>query len=505
MTGDMLRRAAERFPDKTAVIWQDRRTSYHELEERSNQLAHALASLGLARGAKVAILSRNRTEYVEAFFGTARSGCVLVNVSVLYAPDELQFVLAKADAEVLLVEEPFVERVRSVLPRLPQLRHVVVIGAELPQWPSFERFIAPQPVSLPGVDLHEDEAFCMTYTGGTTGRPKGVLANHRSRAVTAHTVVVESRLTEFDVVAIVTPLFHVAALNIMLQPAVLLGATVVLLTKWDVRVFAQQVREHRVSASFMVPTQVGMIVSDPGFDVADYASWTRLNFSGAPMPDWVQRTVMEKLPGLRLTQFYGQSEMGIVAVMKHEDLDRKLGSVGRQAYNADLALLDTEGRPVAPGEVGEICARGENVMIEYYGEPGQTASFRKHGWAWSGDLATRDEQGFLTLVDRSKDMIISGGENIYPKEIEIVLYEHEAVAECAVFGVPDATWGELPVAHVQLKTGHAASEAELIDFCATRLARFKRPRSIRIVDDFPKTAIGKIQKNVLREQYRQST
>jgi len=371
--------------------------------------------------------------------------------------------------------------------------------------PAFDALLAGRPETPPDVELDEDEGFCMTYTGGTTGRPKGVLASHRARAVTAHTVVVESRLDENDVAAIVTPLFHVAALNILLQPAVLVGATVVLLSKWDVRAFAQHVREHRVTAAFMVPTQVGMVVSDAAFDAGDYASLAKLNFSGAPMPDWVQKAMLEKLPQVRLTQFYGQSEMGIVAVMKHADLARKLGSVGRQAYNADLALLDPQGRPVGPGQVGEICARGENVMIEYYREPEQTARFRAHGWAWSGDLATMDDEGYLTLVDRSKDMIISGGENIYPKEIEVVLYEHDAVAECAVFGVPDATWGELPAAHVQLKPGCTATEAELIDYCATRLARFKRPRFIKLVDDFPKTSIGKIQKNVLRDHYRKPT
>jgi len=505
LTGDMLRRAAERFPRKTAVLWQDIRMSYRELESRSNQFAHALGSLGLARGAKVAIVCRNRPEYVTAFFGAARSGCVLVNVSVLYSAEELHYVLDKADAEVLLYEDAFAERVQAVAPRLPRLRHTFVIGEAPADVPAFDALLAGRPETPPDVELDEDEGFCMTYTGGTTGRPKGVLASHRARAVTAHTVVVESRLDENDVAAIVTPLFHVAALNILLQPAVLVGATVVLLSKWDVRAFAQHVREHRVTAAFMVPTQVGMVVSDAAFDAGDYASWAKLNFSGAPMPDWVQKAMLEKLPQVRLTQFYGQSEMGIVAVMKHADLARKLGSVGRQAYNADLALLDPQGRPVGPGQVGEICARGENVMIEYYREPEQTARFRAHGWAWSGDLATMDDEGYLTLVDRSKDMIISGGENIYPKEIEVVLYEHDAVAECAVFGVPDATWGELPAAHVQLKPGCTATEAELIDYCATRLARFKRPRFIKLVDDFPKTSIGKIQKNVLRDHYRKPT
>jgi acyl-CoA synthetase (AMP-forming)/AMP-acid ligase II len=501
LTGDMLRRSAQRFPAKTAVIWQDLRLSYRDLDAQANQVAHALLALGLKKGAKVAILSRNRPEYVTAFFGASRSGCVLVNVSVLYSAEELVYVLDKADVEVLLYEDAFAEKVTAAAPQLAGLRKAFRIGDGSGDDAPWSQLLAGHPETDPGVVLHEDDPFCMTYTGGTTGRPKGVLASHRARAVTAHTVVVESRIQEDDVIAIVTPLFHVAALNIMLQPAVLVGATVVLLSKWEPSQFAKLCRQHGITAAFMVPTQVSMVISDPAFTPDDYASWKKLNFSGAPMPDWVQRTVIEKLPQIRLTQFYGQSEMGIVAVLKHEDLPAKLGSVGRQAYNADLAVLDRAGRPVAVGEVGEICARGDNVMLEYYAEPEQTQAFNAHGWAWSGDLAVFDGDGFLRLVDRSKDMIISGGENIYPKEIENILYEHEAVAECAVFGTPDPVWGELPAAHVQLKAGRSTTEAELIDYCSQRLARFKRPRFIKLVDDFPKTAIGKIQKNILRAQY----
>jgi acyl-CoA synthetase (AMP-forming)/AMP-acid ligase II len=242
-------------------------------------------------------------------------------------------------------------------------------------------------------------------------------------------------------------------------------------------------------------------VSDPEFNATDFQTWRRLNFSGAPMPDWVQRTMLEKLPQVSLTQFYGQSEMGIVASLKQCDLPHKLGCVGRQVFNADMAVLSPEGERVSPGEVGEICARGENVMLEYYNEPEQTRAFWRHGWAWSGDLATIDADGFVTLVDRSKDMIISGGENIYPKEIEDVLYRHAAVAECAVFGVPDDKWGEVPAAYVNLKAGEEATDNELIEHCAQRLARFKRPRWIKLVSDFPKTPIGKIQKNILRQPY----
>jgi acyl-CoA synthetase (AMP-forming)/AMP-acid ligase II len=219
------------------------------------------------------------------------------------------------------------------------------------------------------------------------------------------------------------------------------------------------------------------------------------------MPDWVQRALLEKLPKLKLTQIYGQSEVGVLTALRHWYLPQKLSSIGRQAYNVDVAVVDPEGNRVQPGEIGEIVSRGENVMLEYYNEPEQTKAFFRHGWGWTGDVGTFDEAGFITLVDRSKDMIISGGENVYPKEIENVIYELPAVAECAVFGIPDDKWGEVPAAYVLLKSGAALSEEVLVEHCARHLARFKRPRLVKFVTEFPKTPIGKIQKNVLREPY----
>jgi acyl-CoA synthetase (AMP-forming)/AMP-acid ligase II len=503
LTGDMLRRSAYRFPDKPAILWDGKATLYRDLDVSANRLAHALLSEGLEKGAKVAILCRNRPEYGAVFFGVARTGFVLVNVSVLYAPEELQYVLDKADVELLFFEQALTEKVAAVEGQLPKLRKTVVIGGEAGGATTFEAYLQDRPEHEPDVELREDDPFCMTYTGGTTGRPKGVLASHRNRDTTAHTVMVEEAIDERDVVGIVTPLFHVAALNIMFQPAVLAGATCTFLTKWDTRAFARMVRETGMTAAFMVPTQVSMAVSDPEFDAADYATFRKLSFAGAPMPDWVQAEMMKRLPDVRITQIYGQSEVGVVAVLRPWYLPEKLGAVGRQAYNVDVRVVDPEGRPVAPGEVGEVVSKGDNVMLEYYGEPEQTAGFFKFsdGWGWTGDLATIDAEGFITLVDRSKDMIISGGENIYPKEIEDALYSHDAVAECAVFGIPDDKWGEVPAAHVRLKSEGGVSQEELEAHCAERLARFKRPRLIEFVTEFPKTPIGKIQKNVLKEPY----
>jgi acyl-CoA synthetase (AMP-forming)/AMP-acid ligase II len=521
LTGDMLRRSAERFPRKTAVIRDATRLSYAQLDAAANRCAHALLQLGLPKGAKVAIVSRNLPEYAVAFFGAARSGLVLVNVSVLYAPDELTWVLHKADAQVLLFDALFADKVGQVLPACPAIAHVVRIdspeagAATGGAWPArlapaigFGDFIGLQRSDDPGVPLDESDAFCMTYTGGTTGRPKGVLCSHRARAVTAHTVVVEEALDERDVVAIVTPMFHVAALNIMFQPAMLVGATVTFVTPWSPEKFMATCARDGVTAAFMVPTQANTLVTHAGFDAGTMASWRKLSFAGAPMPDWVQRELRNKLPELLLTQIYGQSEMGVLTALRHWYLPAHLGSVGRQAFNVDIGLFDHQGAPVAPGELGEIASRGDNLMLGYYNEPEQTAAFYKFpdrlpGWGFTGDVGTVDAEGFLTLVDRAKDMLISGGENVYPKEIEDVLYQLPQVAECAVFGVPDAKFGELPAAYLLLKPGTSLDEAQVLAHVASRLARLKRPRLIRFVTEFPKTPIGKIQKNLLKEPFWQ--
>ena len=510
LTGDMLRRSAERFPAKAAIVYRGpdgmRRVGYRQLDEDANRLANALLGLALPKGATVSMLSRNLPEYGTVFFGVARSGYLQNNVSVLYAPDELTYVLNKSKTQVLVFDAAFADRVEAVRKACPGIRTLVCIGntGAVDAIP-FAQFLARGAPTPPQVQLDERDPFCMTYTGGTTGRPKGVLMNHRARAITAHTVVVEERLEDTDVVGIVTPLFHVAALNIMFQPAVLIGATSVFVTPWSADAYLAAVEEERITAAFMVPTQANAIATHPDLDKRDLASWTKLSFAGAPMPDWVQTELMRRLPTLKLTQIYGQSEMGVIAALPPAKLPAKLGSVGRQPFNVDVAVLRPDGSRAAAGEWGEVASRGDSIMLGYFDEPQQTADFFRvgDGWGLSGDVGFMDADGFLTLVDRAKDMLISGGENVYPKEIENVLYELPQVAECAVFGIPDDKWGEVPAAYILLKAGATLSEGEVVARCEAKLARLKRPRLIRFVDGFPKTPIGKIQKNVLKEPYWQ--
>lgn len=309
LTGDMLRRSAHRFPEKPAIQCDGRSLSYRELDRGANRLANALLELGHERDAKVAILSRNLLEYGIVFFGTARSGYVLTNISVLYAPDELAFVLNKADVAVLIFDSFLAEKVAAVSDRLPKLKKLISIGDPGPVEGAedFWSFLEGSDDSLPAIELDERDPFCMTYTGGTTGRPKGVLCSHRARSVTAHTVMVEEAIDERDIVGIVTPMFHVAALNIMFQPAILASASTTLLTKWSPGGFQEMVARTGMTACFMVPTQLATLLNDPDFDADKLSTWRKVSFAGAPMPDWVQREMAERMPQVRMTQIYGQS------------------------------------------------------------------------------------------------------------------------------------------------------------------------------------------------------
>lgn len=499
LTGDILRRSADRFPNKAAVIWQDKRFTYAELNAEANKFASALKAKGLSPGDHIGIVSRNRIEYAVAFFGSAKAGTVLVNISTQYTPEQFTYALQKADVRFLFVEDIFVEPTAAA--REGMLGYSVIGKADEPS-NSFDSFIALATSSEePDVEISEDDPFNMTFTGGTTGMPKGVLASHRNRVITAHTVAMEERLEDTDVVGIVTPMFHVAALNIMFQPAILVGATCVLQTKWSVEEYVENVVKHSITAVFMVPTQAGMLVSDESVNFDDLATFKKVSFAGAPMPNWVQERLMEKLPELRITQIYGQSEVGVITALPHRFLPEKLGSVGRQAYNVDIALLNADGEPVAPGEIGELCSRGDNVMLGYYNDPDESAKFFRNGWGWTGDLGVMDEEGFVSLVDRSKDMLISGGENVYPKEIENAIQRHPAISDCAVIGVPHEKWGEVPIAYLILRADQTVSPEEIIEHSRKHLTRFKVPHQAFVVDSLPMTAMGKVQKHVLRAEY----
>jgi acyl-CoA synthetase (AMP-forming)/AMP-acid ligase II len=502
LIGDILRLSARRHPARIAVICGAARMTYGALDAAANRFANAVLAAGIGRGDRVAIMSRNAPEYLVASYGTARTGAVLVNLMPAYAPAELAVILARTAPRLIVVEAASEEKLAGALAGLATPPRVVVIGAPRNDGAvAFGRFIAGSPDAHPVVALADDEPVAMTFTGGTTGLPKGAVVSHRARFTSAWITALEHGITGGEVIGVLTPLYHAMGLLIWLNAAVLVGATMVILPGWDPDALCDQTARHGIGNVIMVPVQLAQLLSDGHFSPDSLASLRTVGCGGATTPVELVHEIAEKMPWARFIDHYGQSETGPLAVFKPWHPRDKAGTVGQPAIGVELALMGEDGVPVPQGAVGEIAVRGPFLMDGYFNDPEETAAFFRtgDGWGWTGDLASMDADGFLTLVGRSKDMIVSGGVNIYPREVEMVLERHEAVADCTVFGIPDPRWGEALAALVVRNGAADIGEAALIAFCEENLARFKRPKLVRFVDAIPRTPSGKVQKPRLRE------
>jgi acyl-CoA synthetase (AMP-forming)/AMP-acid ligase II len=508
---ELLARAAGRWPARTAVIAGGRSIAFAALDRAASRFAAALTEAGLGPRHTVAILSPNRIEYPVFHFGAARAGAMQAHFSIRYTADDLVHVINKVEAEAVFADAAFLAPLRAARPHAPTLRTIIVMGSPAgalePGEMSWDQFHAGAGDAAPKPPIAPDDPFCITFTGGTTGFPKGVLATHGSRSVIAQVLAEPFELTPRDIAVLGTPMFHLAGLGSWLVPAIAAGTTMVLMPRWDPAAFVAAVESERATMGFLVPTMVNGVLGDTGLSPARLASLRLLNYGGAPMPVPLLERVLEALPNLRMLDHYGQSEGGALCYRPPERARDKAASNGVPFVCTELAFFDPDGRRLpdearGPEATGELCVKGPQNCIGYYRDPELTkALFTPDGWLKTGDIGYRDAEGFLYLVDRAKDMIIAGGENIYPAEIENALFEHPAVKECAVFGIPDAHWGEVPAAHVVLASGHSISPEALAAFVAARIARHKRPRLVKFVDALPKTAIGKVQKNLIRKPY----
>jgi acyl-CoA synthetase (AMP-forming)/AMP-acid ligase II len=473
--GDLIDRAlAEGAGPRPALIDTTGSLTYAALDRAANRFAHVLVARGFGPGSRVAICAGNRLAYGIVLLGAARAGVVLVHLSSRATPVENAAALALTGAELLLTEED--------------------LDREAPAW------LNTGPDTRPALDLPPDAPLALLFSGGTTGAAKGVLVGHHARLVTADVSAEAFGLSATDRVLVSTPLFHTAALFCWLAPAWRRGATVILGGKWSADGFAAQVAAHRATAAFLVPTQVSDLLAAP--EPERLGSLRLVCHAGAPMrPDLADR-LAALLPATDISEHYGLSETGLLTVRRADDPSDRRASVGRAPAPIELAVRGPDGAVLPPGTVGEIVTRGPHLLTDLIGEDEKSALFPwADGWFATGDRGRLDADGFLTLVARSKDIIVSGAENLYPSEIEAVLGRHPALAECAVFGVPDDRLGEIPIAQVVLHPGMDASEAELIELVLSVLPRHKRPRRVIFASSLPRSAVGKVLKSVLSAEY----
>ncbi|NUR58284.1 MAG: long-chain fatty acid--CoA ligase [Catenulispora sp.] len=489
--GSWPARRARKTPNRTALIHEDRTTSYAQLDDRVNRLARVLRERGVRRGDRVAYLGPNHPAYLEALFAAGLIGAVFVPLNTRLTVPELRHQLEDSGSTLLLSA-----RCAQVDDLGDAVEVMAVAGAE------YETALAaasPEHVDEP---VGAEDLCLIMYTSGTTGRPKGAMLTHGNLTWNCFNVLIDVDLSADEVTLVSAPLFHIAALGMTCLPTLLKGGTVILESGFEPARALQSVERHRITCLFGVPAMYEMLAAEPGWERADLSSLRNLLCGGAPVPARTIRRYLER--GLAFVQGYGMTEAAPgVLLLDRRDVHEHAGSAGVPQFFTDVRLVgSTGGAPVGVGEPGEVLVSGPNVTPGYWQRPQETQeAFHDGTWFRSGDIATVDAEGYVRLVDRVKDMIISGGENVYPAEVEDALLEHPDVAECAVFGVPDDKWGEVGRAVVVLKAGCAPDGAALLAHLDGRLARYKIPKSVVFAESLPRSGTGKLLKAPLREAY----
>ena len=507
---DWIARHAERTPDKLAMVdaHSGRQFTYAQLNERANRFASFLQdNLGIQQGDRVSILAQNSSDYYEVLFACGKMGAILNTLNWRLVVPELEYILNDSAPRVLLYEPAFAEAVDALRPQI-SCEVYVVMGEDAPDGEyTYEGALAagnPQGVEMPL--LTYNDTWAILYTSGTTGRPKGAQVTYGNFFYNAVGMGRAIDLTSEDVNLNVLPTFHAGGLGLYAGPVLHAGGTLVVMRTFEPGDFLRLMEEWKVTALLLVPSIYLVLAQYPDLDKYDLSAVRHWGSGGSSLPPSLVKEYAEK--GIIIQQGFGMTETGpTVFIITEEDAVRKAGSVGKPVLHTDVCIMAREGNVLGPNEVGELCIRGGNVTTGYWNRPEATAeAIVEHPgllgrWLHSGDAAMYDEEGFYYIVDRWKDMFISGGENVYPAEVENVIYHHPAVAEVAVIGVPHPRWQEVGRALVVLKEGQALEEAEIIEFCQGKLAKYKIPKSVVFVDALPRTAAGKVLKRELREMY----
>jgi fatty-acyl-CoA synthase len=499
---DWMARRATLSPDKKAII--DAATgasmTYRELNERATRLANYLRdTCGVRSGDRIGILSMNRAEILEAFFAAAKLTAILVPLNYRLTQRELRYILEDCEPKVLLFENDF-RPVAEFLRKESAVEHYIALdatGGEDTEYEEALRSAKPEAVEVEHFDA--EMAALIIYTSGTTGRPKGAILSHRMLYWNSINTNLNWDLASTDITTVHAPLFHTGGLNVLTLPLLHVGATVIILRAFDAARLLELIDQYRCTIFFGVPTMFQMMLEAPAFEQTDLSSLRYFISGGAPCPIPLIEAYQKR--GVAFTQGYGLTEVGPNCFkLALEDAVRKAGSVGFPSFHSEVRIVDEKGRDVERGGVGELILRGGHVCSGYWQNIEATNAALSGCWFYTGDLARQDDEGYYYIVGRAKDMIISGGENIYPAEVEAVLHDHPAVASAALIGLPDPKWGELPVAVLIARQNCSVTPEEIVEFCHDKLARYKIPKRVFFVEEFPLLASGKVFKRALKEE-----
>ncbi len=513
---DTLNKAKKLFPKKEAVVCDERRFTYHEFYDRVVRLSNSLRDFGIGKDDKVSILHPNCHYFLESYYGITFLGAVSVPINYRLSPGEITFIINDSESRVLISDPQFADLVDSIRDNISEIKKIIWTGEN--KISKDERDIQYEDLIKEGGSkniydeiISEDDPAQIYYTSGTTGRPKGVVLSHKNVMVHALGTIAELQLTDRDIWIHVAPLFHLA--DAWATWAITwVGGKHVLVREFNPQRVLECIEKEKVTITNLIPTMLNLMVNHPDVGKYDYSSLRVLLSGGAPIAPEVVRKIVETFK-CDYIQTYGMTETSpylTLSILKdhlkslpEEEQLRFKSKTGREFIAVELKVVKEKGEEVRRDEreVGEIIVKGDIVTKGYWKLPEETEKSIKHGWLYTGDMAVMDEEGYVTIVDRKKDMIITGGENVYSTEVENVLYSHPAILECAVIGVPDEKWGEAVKGIVVLKPGENTSQEEIIRFCKDRIAHYKAPKSIDFMDSLPKTGSGKIHKKELRARY----
>lgn len=504
---DLINHHAQEYANKPAFIGANYSCTFRELNERINRLNNGLASLGVCKGDRVGILAYNCPQTFEVF-GLAKAGRIAVPLNFRSVGREMTYLIQNSGIHTIVVEREFVPLIESIRSEIPHVRNFICLDASVPGMLNYEELLSHASPAEAEDEVRPEDPCIIFYTSGTTGRPKGAVHTHQS--ILSETRVPYRDLSPSDVALCVMPFFHVGGSAAHLFPAFAAGATLVTQQKFDETLVLESIAKYKVTYIYLVPAMILRVLEHPHLADYDLTSLRTVAYTGAPIPLEVLKKGIACL-GQVFIQFLGQTETLDMTVLRKEEHKlegsprelKRLESTGKPPYPGELRIVDERGQDVSLGHVGEIVAKSPRMMQGYWEMPEATAETIVGGWLHTGDLARMDEDGYVYIVDRKKDMIISGGENVYSREVEEVLYMHPAILEAAVIGVPDDKWGEAVKAIVVPKPGASATEEDVIEFCKKNLAGYKKPRSVEFWDALPKTGSGKIMKNEIREKYWQ--